>query len=274
MPAPPRSEWLSSRAFLVFADRERAQRLSAALHGLRVDGAILQATVLGRKEPPEAESARNVECEAFDLGEQAFPTLPEPAPSRTPIEAPRPSPRTVLCFDEDEETASTAASTAVTVPAVCSYCKRPGHIARCMGAIVCPLLASREEARIASEVAQAQAEGEVRRLERARDRAMARRMRDHDAETSGWTLVGTAHVKARAVTAPTNPPSTTTATPLPAATPPVAADLPAGVERAAPPAPLAWGVTDNVSQLSRAQKRMQRRKEKSRAKRSQAPAAP
>lgn len=237
-------------------------RLCAALDGLRIDGAILQASMLGKpslpghaEQPPVVNHSRDVELDGA-----SFPALPEGGPARAPIKAPRPPARPARA--EEEDAASTAASTAATAPAVCTFCKRPGHVARCKGTICCPLLASKEEARVAAEAAKAEAEG-IERLERARDRAMARRLRQHDAEQSGWSTVG----KAPTAAAAADPP----AYPLTGAAQPAADELLSRVTDGASAELLSTAtasVTDGAAELlSRAQKRMQRRKEKSRAKR-------
>jgi len=97
------------------------------------------------------------------------------------------------------------------------------------------------------------------RQDRARDRALARKLRQHDAETCGWHTVG----KAPAITAMTAAPIANAALPT-VIDPPDTAQL---------PTPAVKGAAEDGAELSRSQKRMQRRKEKARAKRAETVAA-
>jgi len=226
---------LSSRAFIVFAKHDRAVRAVQYLDGLKVGEAILQATLLGRAAEVAAQpkTAGPSDSDAVDLTDAGhFPSLPEPAPARDAIVAPRPPPR--ACGLPSDDALSDAISAAPTTELVCSYCRCEGHVVRCRGVICCPRLAMKEEAALALKEEEEQA-----RIQRARDRALERmllwRDRELEKELTGWTTVGRAAIL-----------------PSPAADDDTADDE----------APISQG-----QDLSRAQKRMQRRKEKRRAKR-------
>ena len=243
---PSKSARLATRAFLEFDTRERATRASHLLNSHRMtDGAILVAKLLGRALAPTEVAAPPTPAAPPS---SCFPELPEPAPAPAPIVAPRPparapppTPVVAESIADESETASTLSS-AVTVPAFCAYCRCTGHVARGSRRVACcPVL-------IAKEAHEAEELAEARRL-RALDRKLEKMARQHEAEMSGWMLVGKAATCTECVDV---------------------VDVADGAEDAAEPAlPRADDDTPAVAELiaSRKEKRMARRKEKSRAKR-------
>jgi len=232
---------VATRAFLRFDSIERAMRAEAALSKLSLSGAKLVASRLGKREPPATPAGTpTVKREYY---EHAFPELPEPAPAVTIDErcvklldklAPRPSGTPSSAASEDGHESLLSVASTETAQSVCSYCKGAGHAARRHGLVCCPVLKLKLERDAETEAAKA--------ADRAMDRQLERKLRQHEAELTGWTTVGKAH-------SPTAP--------VAAATLPSVEEHGVVVEDA------------KTADLSRTQKRMQKRREKSRAKRAE-----
>ena len=248
---------VATRAFLRFDCIDRAMRAEAALSQLSLDGAKLVANHLGkRREPqPTQPSTPKVKPEYY---EHAFPELPEPTTTAAAdgrcVElleklAARPS------STASEDGCESLLSVASTTPAlsVCSYCKVAGHSARRRGVVCCPVLKLKLDRDAQVEVAKQAAEASERAAQaahRAMERKLERKLRQHEAELTGWTTVGKTPALEAAATA--------TATAV------VVAPLSSVEEEHA-----VIGEATKTADLSRAQKRMQKRREKSRAKRAE-----
>jgi len=247
--APPRSDWLSSTAFLVFKSRERTLRAQAMLDGLKVDGAILSAKVLGRGGVNAAVENVRAVCHCEESAEETldlvadFPALPAPGPMLVPVATVRPAMRAATGSSADASS-SVARSEASTMEPICSYCKQVGHVARVRGVVCCPKLFHLECVRAEAREAKAKEEVE-QRMARALDRSVARKLRQRKAEleaeqTGGWVTVGGTALLSEASPAVQTP----------------------ALE---PSAKTPDGSVEASHELSRSQKRMQKRKEKSRA---------
>lgn len=183
--------WTSSRAFICFNTVERAARAASALNGLSRGGAILIARRQGKAvddEPASSDTSTTslpAPCDFPDL-------LVDSVMSTEQQVWPLPGPHTVLPVPcrptsvgtAEEDAASTAAETEASAATTCQqrfckYCKAIGHVARLQdGEICCPVLFEKVlrdgDARVAKAV----------------DRKVNRKLRQHEAETSGWTTVG------------------------------------------------------------------------------------